>query len=85
MDNPFLGQIQLFAFGYAPEGWLLCDGSLLSVPQYSALFSLLGARFGGNGTSNFGIPNLIAAQPIVKNTPFMRYYISTVGIYPQRS
>lgn len=81
MDMPFLGQIELFPYGFAPMGWMLCNGAILNVSQNSALFSLLGANFGGNGSSTFGIPNLTGAAPI----PNTAYYIATQGLYPTRS
>ena len=55
---PYLSQIQLFPFNFAPKGWALCDGQLLAISQNTALFSLLGTNYGGNGTSNFALPNL---------------------------
>ena len=62
--NPAIGQIIMFAGNYAPTGWALCDGSLLSIQQYTALFSILGTTYGGNGTSNFGLPDLRGRVPI---------------------
>ncbi len=56
--EPFLGQISLFAFDYVPQGWAPCDGRLLQITQYQALYALLGIRFGGNGTTTFGLPDL---------------------------
>jgi microcystin-dependent protein len=56
--NPFLGEIRIFSGNFAPRGWALCDGQLLSIQQYAALFSLLGTYYGGNGTSTFGLPDL---------------------------
>jgi microcystin-dependent protein len=64
MSEPFLGQIQLVAFNFAPEGWALCNGQLLPIQQNVALFSLLGTQFGGNGTSNFALPNLQGMAPL---------------------
>lgn len=64
MAEPFLGEIRVFSFGYAPQGWAACDGQLLSVGQYSALFSLLGTQFGGDGVTTFGLPDLRARTPI---------------------
>jgi microcystin-dependent protein len=58
MAEPFLGQIILFAGNFAPQGWAFCDGSLLSISQYTALFSILGTTYGGNGTTNFALPDL---------------------------
>ena len=59
MANSFLGEIQVFAFGFCPAGWFPCDGRSLSVSQYAALFSLIGTYYGGNGTTNFNLPNYI--------------------------
>jgi microcystin-dependent protein len=58
MAEPFLGQIQSFGFNFAPKGWALCNGQLMSISQNSALFALLGTNYGGNGTTNFALPNL---------------------------
>jgi microcystin-dependent protein len=56
--EPFLGQIMMVGFNFAPRGWALCNGSLLSISQYSALFSLLGTQYGGDGRTTFGLPDL---------------------------
>jgi microcystin-dependent protein len=56
--NPFLGQIMLFGGNFAPQGWAFCDGTLLSIAQNTALFSILGTTYGGNGTTNFALPDL---------------------------
>jgi microcystin-dependent protein len=58
MSEPFLGQLSLVGFNFAPVGWALAQGQILPISQYSALFSLLGTYYGGNGTSNFALPNL---------------------------
>lgn len=58
MSEPFIGQITLFPYTFAPVNWADCLGQTLPVAQYSALFSLLGTTFGGNGTTTFGLPNL---------------------------
>ena len=58
MTQPFLGQIQAFGFNFAPKNWALCNGQLLAISQNTALFSLLGTNYGGNGTSTFALPNL---------------------------
>ena len=58
MANPFIGQITLFPYNFAPFGWAFCAGQLLPISQNTALFSLLGVQFGGNGTSNFALPDL---------------------------
>jgi microcystin-dependent protein len=56
--EPFLGQIQPFGFNFAPRGWALCDGQILPIAQNTALFSLIGTIYGGNGVSNFALPDL---------------------------
>ncbi len=58
MSEPFLGQIQPFGFNFAPRGWALCDGQLLSISSNTALFSLLGTMYGGDGRTTFGLPDL---------------------------
>jgi microcystin-dependent protein len=62
--NPFLGQISVLGCNFAPLGWALCQGQLLTVTQNTALFSLLGTNFGGNGTTNFALPDLRSRAPI---------------------
>lgn len=58
MTQPFVGEIQLFGFNFAPYNWAFCNGATLPLSQYTALFSLLGTQYGGNGTSTFQLPNL---------------------------
>lgn len=57
MTTPFIGEIQIFGFNFAPRGWAFCNGSLVPIQQYSAVFALLGVNYGGNGTTNFQLPN----------------------------
>lgn len=64
MPDPFLGEIRLFAFEFAPSGWAMCNGQLLPISQNTALFSLLGTTYGGNGQNNFALPNLQGRFPI---------------------
>jgi len=66
MTQPFLGQIQPYAFGFAPRNWALCNGQLLSIAQNTALFALLGTMYGGNGQTTFALPNLQSSVPIHK-------------------
>ena len=58
MSQPFVGEIRIFGFNFPPRGWALCQGQILPISQNTALFSLLGTNYGGNGTSNFGLPDL---------------------------
>jgi microcystin-dependent protein len=64
MDIPFLSEIALFAFGFAPKGWAICQGQLLPINQNQALFSLLGTTFGGDGRVSFGLPDLRGRAPM---------------------
>ena len=58
MSSPFIGQIIMFGGNFAPRGWALCDGQLLPISQNSALFSILGTTYGGDGRTSFGLPEL---------------------------
>lgn len=58
MSEPFIGQISVFGFGFAPRGWAQCNGQLLPISQNQALFALLGTTYGGNGTTTFALPDL---------------------------
>src|ERR1700744_2487072 len=64
MSTPFLGQITVFPYTFAPNGWADCAGQILPISQYAALFSLLGTQYGGNGTSTFGLPDLQGRIPL---------------------
>lgn len=64
MAEPFLSEIRIMSFVFAPQGWALCNGQLLPINQNQALFSLLGTTFGGDGEVNFALPNLRARVPI---------------------
>src|SRR4051812_1587744 len=64
MAEPYIGEIMMFAGNFAPRGWALCDGSLLSISQNTALFSILGTTFGGNGQTTFGLPDLRGRLPM---------------------
>ncbi len=61
MAQPYIGQIELFSFGYAPRGWAVCAGQIMAIAQNQALFSLLGTTYGGNGSTTFGLPDLRGA------------------------
>lgn len=58
MADPFVAEIRVFGFNFAPRGWATCDGQILPISQNTALFSLLGTNYGGDGRSNFALPNL---------------------------
>ena len=64
MADPFVAEIRIFPFNFAPRGWALCNGQLLPIAQNTALFSLLGTTYGGNGTSTFALPDLQGSVPV---------------------
>ena len=64
MADPFVAEIRIFAFNFPPKGWAFCDGQILPISQNTALFSLLGTTYGGDGKSNFALPNLQGAAPM---------------------
>ena len=64
MSNPFLAEIRIFPFNFPPKGWAFCDGQVLPLSQNTALFSLLGTIYGGDGKSNFALPNLQGNVPM---------------------
>jgi microcystin-dependent protein len=64
MADPFVAEIRIFPFNFAPRGWAWCDGQLLPLSQNTALFSLLGTVYGGNGKSNFALPDLQGRAPM---------------------
>ena len=64
MSSPFVAEIRIFGFTFAPRGWAFCDGQIISIAQNTALFSLLGTTYGGNGQSTFGLPNLQGSAPM---------------------
>lgn len=80
MDTVFVGSIMLVGFNFAPEGWAFCNGQLLPINANMALFSLLGTTYGGDGKTNFALPNLNAGAL----QSGLNYIIALNGIYPSR-
>jgi microcystin-dependent protein len=76
-----LGQIGLFPYNFVPKEWMECAGQLLPINQNTALFSLLGTTFGGDGQTTFALPTLQGKEPI----PGVKYCIAINGVYPSRS
>ena len=64
LADPFIGTVALFAFDYPPRGWLKCHGQLLSISNYTSLYSILGTSYGGNGSTNFALPDLRGRVPV---------------------
>jgi microcystin-dependent protein len=76
MSEPFLGQLLLVPYTFAPSNWQFCAGQTLSISQYTALFSLLGTNYGGNGTTNFMLPDLRGRVPVgAGNGPGLQVYV----------
>ncbi len=75
--DPFVGQVEAFAFNFAPQGWAPCDGRLIPISQNPSLFSLLGIKYGGDGKSAFALPKL---APVAPGGP--DFYIALVGVFP---
>lgn len=70
--NPFLGEIRLFPWSWPPRGWALCEGQLMGISQNTALFSLLGTTYGGNGVSTFGLPDLRGRAAIHRGNTYVQ-------------
>jgi len=68
MSEPYLSEIRIFSFGFAPKGWAFCNGQTLPINQNAALFSLIGTFYGGNGTTTFQLPNLQGCVPLHMGT-----------------
>ena len=81
-SEPFIGEIMLVGFTFAPRGWAFAEGQLLPIAQYSALFSLLGTNYGGDGRSTFGLPDMRGLEPLCGS---MRWVIALQGLFPSRS
>jgi microcystin-dependent protein len=71
MSQPYVGEIRMFGGGFAPQGWLFCDGSLLPIGPYETLFQLIGTTFGGDGASTFALPDLRGRLPIHMGSGFV--------------
>lgn len=70
MADAFIGEVRMFSFNFAPRNWATCDGQLLPINQNQALFSLLGTTYGGNGTTNFALPDLRGRTPLHFNNTY---------------
>jgi microcystin-dependent protein len=78
--EPFIGQILLLPYTFAPSQWAYCEGQLLPISQYQPLFALIGTQFGGDGQRTFALPDLRGKEPI----PGTRYCIALTGVFPSR-
>jgi microcystin-dependent protein len=64
MSDQFVGEVRVFGGNYAPQGWVLCDGGLLPISQYSTLYAVIGTAYGGDGQTTFGVPDLRGRIPV---------------------
>ncbi|TNJ32879.1 phage tail protein [Arenimonas terrae] len=80
MSGYYIGQISTFGFNFAPRFWAQCNGQLLAIAQNQALFSLLGTTYGGNGTTNFQLPDLRSRTPVGIGGPFNNVLGQTGGV-----
>lgn len=71
MSTPYLAEIRIFTFNFAPKGWAMCNGQLMAINQNAAVFSLLGTTYGGNGTTTFALPNLQGRVPMHLGNSFV--------------
>lgn len=85
MDNGTIGEIRLFAGTFAPRYWQWCDGSTFNISGNEALYSILGVQYGGDGKTNFQLPDLAPMAEADGGTTPIKYVICTQGIYPNRS
>jgi microcystin-dependent protein len=77
--TPFLGQVDAFAFDFAPQGWAPCDGRLMQIAQNAPLFALLGNRYGGDGNTTFALPKLPSLTPAGP-----QWFIALTGEFPPK-
>lgn len=68
MTQPYVGEVRLFPYNFAPLGWLDCDGSLQSIAEYEVLFNLIGTTYGGDGLTTFALPNMSSRIPVQQGT-----------------
>lgn len=82
--DPFLSEIRLFASNFAPIGWAVCNGATLPISQNTALFTLIGTMYGGDGVSTFALPDLRGKTPFSSGEG-VAYCIAVQGVYPSRN
>jgi microcystin-dependent protein len=92
MASPYLSEIRIFSFNFAPKSWAQCNGQLMSIQQNAALFALIGTYYGGNGTTNFALPNLQGRVAMHVGNSFVQgqsagteYHTLTTSEIPQHS
>ncbi len=84
-STPFVGEVEIFAFNFCPQGWVVPNGQLISISQNTALFSLLGTTYGGDGKSNFAVPIIKPIFTISPGSPPLTICMATQGVFPARN
>ncbi len=84
-SNPFLGEVETFAFNFCPLGWVVPNGQLMSINQNQALFSLLGTTYGGDGITTFALPTIKPTFTISPGSPPLTICMATLGIFPSKN
>jgi microcystin-dependent protein len=84
-SNPFVGEVETFAFNFCPTGWLPLDGRLMPINQNQALFSLLGTTYGGDGKTTFALPLGKAVFTLNNGSPQLLQCIAILGVFPARN
>ena len=84
MGAPYIGEVRAFAFGFEPEGWAECNGDLVTIMANPALYSLLGTTYGGNGETDFGLPNIPPLEASMAGVA-LKWRIAIDGNMPVRS
>src|SRR5258708_37198850 len=80
MSQPYVGEVRLVGFSFAPAGWAFCNGALLPISEYETLFNLIGTTYGGNGQDNFAVPDLQGRTPIhMGSNGVNNYVIGEIG------
>ncbi len=85
MQDGTIGEIRLFAGNFAPRYWSFCNGETLDIQTYTALFSILGTQYGGDGRTNFQLPNLAPLKEADGGEAPIRYVVCVEGMYPSRN
>ena len=85
MNDGTIGEIRLFAGNFEPRGWAFCNGQTLSISSNQALFSILGTSYGGDGRTNFQLPNIEPMKESDRNPTPINYIICLQGLYPSRN
>ena len=79
MSQPYVGEIRMFPGNFAPQGWAMCDGSLIAISENETLFNLIGTTYGGDGQTTFALPDLRGRAPIHMGTNVATYFIGQTG------